>query len=160
MCSPLCFGTKRDENGNILEFAAASESVAVESLGIDRERDVGPGDVIFMDMNMTMHTHVDSLAQPLHTCIFEFVYFARPDSVIDNTSVYEARVQMGVRLADRIHRLRVIHAGERVQVVDEKDEGYHADLPKLEDLVDVVMAVPDTSRHTALSVGMESGDEK
>ena len=82
MCSPLCFGTKRDENGNILEFAAASESVAVESLGIDRERDVGPGEVIFMDMNMTMHTHVDSLAQPLHTCIFEFVYFARPDSVI------------------------------------------------------------------------------
>ena len=45
-------------------------------------------------------------------------------------------------------------------MVDEKDEGYHADLPKLEDLVDVVMAVPDTSRHTALSVGMESGDEK
>ena len=121
---------------------------------------MGPGEVIFIDMDMKMHTHVDSLAQPLHTCIFEFVYFARPDSVIDNTSVYEARVQMGVRLADRIRRLRVIHGGERVQVVDEGDVGYDSDLPKWEDLVDVIMAVPDTSRHTALSVLIPIKHEK
>lgn len=82
-----------------MEFAAASESVAVESLGIDRQRDVGAGEVVFVDMAMQMHTHVDALAQPLRPCIFEYVYLARPDSVVDNISVYEARVQMGVRLA-------------------------------------------------------------
>ena len=140
-----------------MEFAAASESVAVESLGIDRQRDVGAGEVVFVDMAMQMHTHVDALAQPLRPCIFEYVYLARPDSVMDNISVYEARVQMGVRLAARVRRLRVKETGERVHVVDEGDEGYEASLPKLEDLVDVVMAVPDTSRHTALSIATTLG---
>lgn len=121
------------------------------------QRDVGAGEVVFVDMAMQMHTHVDALAQPLRPCIFEYVYLARPDSVMDNISVYEARVQMGVRLAARVRRLRVKETGERVHVVDEGDEGYEASLPKLEDLVDVVMAVPDTSRHTALSIATTLG---
>ena len=154
---PLCFGTRRDENGNIIEFAAASESVAIESLGLDRERDVGAGEVLFLDMNMNLHSHVDSLACQLQPCIFEYVYLARPDSVMDNISVYEARVQMGVRLAERIHKLRVLKDGERASVVDEGDEGYDASLPGLEKMIDVVMAVPDTSRHTAISIATTLG---
>ncbi|KAK8814935.1 amidophosphoribosyltransferase [Blastocystis sp. ATCC 50177/Nand II] len=154
---PLCFGTRRDENGNIIEFAAASESVAIEAIGLDRERDVGAGEVLFLDMNMQLHTHTDALACALQPCIFEYVYLARPDSVMDNISVYEARVQMGVRLAERVHRLRVLEEGERAVVVDEGDAGYDASLPCLEKMIDVVMAVPDTSRHTAISIATTLG---
>ena len=115
--------------------------------------DVGAGEVLFLDMNMNLHSHVDSLACQLQPCIFEYVYLARPDSVMDNISVYEARVQMGVRLAERIHKLRVLKDGEHATVVDEGDAGYDVNLPCLEKMIDVVMAVPDTSRHTAISVG-------
>lgn len=114
---------------------------------------MGAGEVLFLDMDMNLHTHTDSLACALQPCIFEYVYLARPDSVMDNISIYEARVQMGVRLAERIHRLRVLKDGERAVVVDENDAGYDPKLPCLEKMIDVVMAVPDTSRHTAISVG-------
>lgn len=114
--------------------------------------DVGAGETLFIDMNMTLHTHVDSLACALSPCIFEYVYLARPDSVIDNISVYEARVQMGVRLAERIHHLRVIPEGDRLRVVGKQDTDYNESLQSFEDAIDVVMAVPDTSRHTAISV--------
>lgn len=115
--------------------------------------------MLFLDMNMNLHSRVDSLACRLQPCIFEYVYLARPDSVMDNISVYEARVQMGVRLAERIHKLRVLRDGERASVVDEGDEGYDASLPCLEKMIDVVMAVPDTSRHTAISVGVKEACE-
>lgn len=114
--------------------------------------DVGAGETLFIDMNMTLHSHMDSLASALSPCIFEYVYLARPDSVIDNISVYEARVQMGVRLAERIHHLRVIPEGDRLRVVGEQDADYNESLQSFEDAIDVVMAVPDTSRHTAISV--------
>lgn len=157
--SPLCFGVKRDESGAIVEFAAASESIALEAIGIERERDVGAGETLFIDLDMQLHSHIDSLAQRLQPCIFEYVYLARPDSVMDNISVYEARVQMGVRLAERVRTLRVRQEGERVEVVDRGDAGYDASLPPLEQVIDVVMAVPDTSRHTAISVGLRWGCE-
>lgn len=150
---------KRDESGAIVEFAAASESIALEAIGIDRERDVGAGETLFIDLSMQLHSHIDSLAQTLQPCIFEYVYLARPDSVMDNISVYEARVQMGVRLAERVRTLRVRQEGERVEVVDRSDAGYDASLPPLEQVIDVVMAVPDTSRHTAISVGLRRGCE-
>lgn len=120
---------------------------------------MGAGEVLFLDMNMQLHTHTDALACALQPCIFEYVYLARPDSVMDNISVYEARVQMGVRLAERVHRLRVLEEGERAVVVDEGDAGYDASLPCLEKMIDVVMAVPDTSRHTAISVGVSVGSD-
>lgn len=154
---PLCFGVKRDESGAIVEFAAASESIALEAIGIDRERDVGAGETLFIDLSMQLHSRIDSLAQTLQPCIFEYVYLARPDSVMDNISVYEARVQMGVRLAERVRTLRVRQEGERVEVVDRSDAGYDASLPPLEQVIDVVMAVPDTSRHTAISVATSLG---
>ena len=108
--------------------------------------------MLFIDMNMKIHTRVDSLACALTPCIFEYVYLARPDSVIDNISVYEARVQMGIRLAERIHHLRVLPVGDRLKVVSETDPDYSPSLQSFENAIDVVMAVPDTSRHTAISV--------
>lgn len=126
-------------------------------MNIDRERDVGAGEVIFIDSHMNIHSRVDSLAKELRPCVFEYVYLARPDGVIDNISVYEARVQMGVRLAERLHDLRVIENGEEVEVIEPTMEKYQTDLPKLEDLIDVVMAVPDTSRHTAISIATSLG---
>ena len=157
-------GTKRAEDGTILEFAASSESIALEAVGITRERtssplsqhigDLGAGEVLFIDLNMQLHTRVDPLACSLSPCVFEYVYLARPDSVIDNISVYEARVQMGVRLAERIHQLRVLPLKDRVHVVSRGDADYSEELQPFEDVIDVVMAVPDTSRHTAISVGL------
>lgn len=121
---------------------------------------MGAGEVLFLDMNMNLHTHKDALACALQPCIFEYVYLARPDSVMDNISIYEARVQMGVRLAERIHRLRVLEDGERAVIVDEDAPGYDPNLPCLEKMIDVVMAVPDTSRHTAISVSEGAWVEK
>ena len=157
--SPLCIGSKYDDDGNILEFAAASESCALECVNIDRERDVGAGEIIFIDTEMKIHSRVDSVVKELRPCVFEYVYLARPDSVIDNISVYEARVQMGVRLAERLCALRVItHSdSQQVEVIEPGSEQYKEDLPKLEDLIDVVMAVPDTSRHTAISIATSLG---
>ena len=114
--------------------------------------DVGAGEIMFIDMNMNIHKHVSKFAQPLSPCIFEYVYLARPDSVIDNISVYEARVQMGNKLADRIHSLRVIPRGDRLEIVDKDHPHYSSSLQSFEEVIDVVMAVPDTSRHTAIAV--------
>lgn len=116
--------------------------------------DVGAGETLFIDMNMTLHSHMDSLASALSPCIFEYVYLARPDSVIDNISVYEARSQMGVKLAKRIHTIRVEEQSDHsIHCYEEGDEGFDSTLPSLESLIDVVMPVPDTARHTALAVG-------
>ena len=158
--SPLCFGVKRDETGQIVEFAAASESIALEAIGIERERDVNAGESLFIDMEMNLHSHIDALAQTLQPCIFEYVYLARPDSVMDNISVYEARVQMGIRLAERLRTLRVLQSDQKLTVLEPSDAGYAVSLPPLEQLIDCVMAVPDTSRHTAISVRFRGDCER
>lgn len=155
---------KRDDAGRIVEFAAASESIALEAIGIDRERDVAAGEALFIDMEMRLHSHIDALAQTHSPCIFEYVYLARPDSVMDNISVYEARVQMGIRLAERLRTLRVRQHDQTLDVLEPAEAGYDATLPPLEQIIDCVMAVPDTSRHTAISVGFRGdfdagGDE-
>lgn len=115
------------------------------------------GEVLFIDTNMRLYTFIDSsLAAPLSPCIFEYVYIARPDSVIDNISVYEARSQMGVKLAKRIHTIRVAEQSDHsIHCYEEGDEGFDPTLPSLESLIDVVMPVPDTARHTAIAVGRE-----
>ena len=150
---------KRDDAGRIIEFAAASESIALEAIGIERERDVAAGEALFIDMEMNLHSQIDALARTCSPCIFEYVYLARPDSVMDNISVYEARVQMGIRLAERIRTLRVLQNGENLAVLEPGDAGYAANLPPLEQMIDCVMAVPDTSRHTAISVGFRGDFE-
>ena len=133
---------KRDESGRIVEFAAASESIALEAIGIERERDVAAGEALFIDMQMQLHAHVDALAQTLTPCVFEYVYLARPDSVMDNISVYEARVQMGVRLADRVRALRVRQSRGKIDVLAPDDPAYDPQFPRLEEMIDCAFIMP------------------
>lgn len=129
--------------------------------GSGRERigDIQAGEILFVDTQLRMYSFIDSsLAAPLSPCIFEYVYIARPDSVIDNISVYEARSQMGVKLARRIRNMRVVvQADNNIKCVEEGEEGYDPALPSLESLIDVVMPVPDTSRHTAVATATAMG---
>ena len=111
----------------------ASESVALDSRGFTIERDVAPGEAIYIDVNGNLHSEICT-EQGEHTpCIFEHVYFARPDSLMDGISVYKARLRMGERLADKIERVRPAHD------------------------IDVVIPVPDTSRPSALELANRLG---
>ncbi len=83
------------------EFAVASESVALDLLGFEQFWDIQPGEAVFIDHNRRAHGTVIKKGQ-LHTCIFEYVYFARPDSVIDGIEVYEARLRLGDKLAQEV----------------------------------------------------------
>ena len=108
----------------------ASRSTCCRS---DLVRDVAPGEAVFIDEQGRLHTQ-QCVATARHTpCIFEYVYFARPDSIIDNISVYRARMRMGERLADKILRERPIHD------------------------IDVVIPIPDTSRTSALQLAQRLG---
>ena len=128
---PLVFGSRRTNHGH--EYMIASESVALDSQGFSIERDVAPGEAVFIDVNGNLHTKVCT-EQGEHTpCIFEHVYFARPDSLMDNISVYKARLRMGEKLADKLKRLR-----------PEND-------------IDVVIPIPDTSRTSALELAKRLG---
>lgn len=130
---PIVVGRRVTERG--VEHVLASESVALDILGFELVRDVAPGEAVFIDLHGRLHTQ--QCVEPMrirHTpCIFEFVYMARPDSIIDNISVYKARLRMGERLSDKI-------LGER----PEHD-------------IDVVIPVPDTSRTSALVVAHRLG---
>jgi amidophosphoribosyltransferase len=123
---PLCLG-KREENGK-MEYMVASESVALDAVGFDFVRDVAPGEAIYATFDGELFTKQCGDNPKLNPCIFEFVYFARPDSFIDKISVYSARVEMGKKLGDRIR------------------EDY-ADLD-----IDVVIPIPETSCDIALQI--------
>ncbi|WP_310448408.1 amidophosphoribosyltransferase [Thiobacillus sp.] len=110
------------------EYIVASESVAIDALGFRLLRDVAPGEAVFIDYQRQMHSHQCSDKPVLNPCIFEYVYLARPDSVIDGVSVYSTRLAMGVSLAKKI-----LHD--------------HGDLK-----IDVVIPIPDTSRPSALQL--------
>jgi amidophosphoribosyltransferase len=128
---PLALGRRDTPRGP--EWMLASESVAFDMLGFSLVRDVRPGEAIFIDMQGRMHAAQCAPAGKHTPCIFEYVYFARPDSIIDNISVHKARMRMGERLADKIARLRPGHD------------------------IDVVIPIPDTSRTSALQLALALG---
>ena len=123
---PLVFGKHETEHGT--EFLVASESVALDALGYELVRDVAPGEAIFIDEDGHFYSQQCALSPTLNPCIFEYVYLARPDSVIDGISVYETRLRMGESLADKIKR-------------------NYADLE-----IDVVIPIPDSSRPSAMQL--------
>src|SRR3954468_16024395 len=123
---PLIIGRADTERG--VEFLVASESVTLDSLNFKVMRDVAPGEAILVDESGNFHSRQCAQDTQLNVCIFEFVYLARPDSVIDGISVYEARRNMGKSLADKI-----IAMGLREEI-------------------DVVIPIPDSSRSSALEV--------
>ena len=123
---PLVFGS-RTSNGQ-KEYMIASESVALDSQGFTIERDVAPGEAVYIDVKGNLHTKICGEYGIHAPCIFEHVYFARPDSLMDSISVYKARLRMGQRLAEKVKRLRPEHD------------------------IDVVIPIPDTSRTSALEL--------
>ncbi len=123
---PVVFGERKTEQGS--EFMIASESVALDVLGFELIRDIAPGEAVFIDKLRHLHTKQCSDKIDHSPCIFEYVYFARPDSIIDNISVYKARLRMGEKLAEKILREWPDHD------------------------IDVVIPIPDTSRTAALQM--------
>ena len=97
---PLCIGHGQHEGGKTV--MVASESVALEGTGHAFDRDIAPGEAVFVDMNGKVHAQQCADHASLNPCIFEFVYLARPDSVLDGISVYQARLNLGETLAKRV----------------------------------------------------------
>jgi amidophosphoribosyltransferase len=126
---PLVLGKRETLKG--VEYAVASESVALDGLGFEFMRDVRAGEALFISLDSELHSHESPYAQQLSPCIFEYVYFSRPDSLIDDISVYKARLRMGQALARKILRERPDHD------------------------IDVVIPVPDTSRTAALPLAFD-----
>ncbi len=123
---PLIIGRADTEKG--VEFLVASESVTLDTLGFKVMRDVAPGEAILVDESGNFYNRQCAEHPQLNPCIFEFVYLARPDSVIDGISVYESRRNMGRHLADKIRKVGLV------------------------DQIDVVIPIPDSSRSSALEV--------
>jgi len=130
---PLCIG--KIQTGQGTEWMIASESVVTEGTGFKFVRDVAPGEAIFIDFEGNFHAQQCARAPSLSPCIFEYVYFARPDSVLDGVPVYDARLRMGDYLAEKIQRV----------------------LPDAK--IDVVMPIPDSSRPAAMQVAAKLGVE-
>jgi amidophosphoribosyltransferase len=128
---PVVYGRRNTDKGP--EHMMASESVALDVLGFELERDVGPGEAVFVDTDGQVHTR-QCAENATHTpCIFEYVYLARPDSIIDNIAVHKTRLRMGEKLAAKIKR-----------------EWKNID-------IDVVIPIPDTSRTAGLQMAHALG---
>ena len=128
---PVVFGKRETEKGP--EIMIASENVALDVLGFDLIRDIEPGEAVFIEASGKLHTRQCAEKVDHCPCIFEYVYFARPDSIIDDISVYKARLRMGEKLADKI-----------LKEWPEHD-------------IDVVIPIPDTSRTAALQLANRLG---
>src|SRR5690606_18117766 len=128
---PICFGERTTDLGR--EYIIASESVAIHALGYNLVRDIRPGEAVFISAQGELHTMQCADETHFSPCIFEFVYLARPDSIIDNISVYKSRLRMGEALARKILRTRPDHD------------------------IDVVIPIPDTGRTAALPLAYELG---
>ena len=129
---PIVFGKRETSAGT--EYMMASESVALDVQGFKLIRDIAPGEAVYIDVQGQLHTRqcTGQLRQPT-PCIFEHVYFARPDSILDGISVYKARLRQGERLAEKVKRLRPDHD------------------------IDVVIPIPDSSRIAGQSMAYNLG---
>lgn len=128
---PVVYGRRDTDQGP--EHMFASESVALDVLGYDLVRDVAPGEAVFIDKDGGVHAHQCAENPQQAPCIFEFVYLARPDSILDGIAVHKTRLRMGEKLANKIKR-------------------------EWRDLdIDVVIPIPDTSRTAALQMAYELG---
>ncbi|PKO84289.1 MAG: amidophosphoribosyltransferase [Betaproteobacteria bacterium HGW-Betaproteobacteria-11] len=128
---PLVIGKNETSQGT--EYLVASESVAIDTLGFRLLRDVEPGEAVLIDTHGNFVSR-QCAERTLHApCMFEFVYLARPDSVMDGISVYETRARMGDFLADKLKRT----------------------LPHL--AIDAVIPIPDSSRHSAMDMAARLG---
>ena len=123
---PAVYGKRETALGT--DYMVASESVALQAQGFELVRDLMPGEAVFIEQNGELHTRQCAENASLVPCIFEFVYFARPDSIMDDVSVYKARLRMGQKLVQKILREHPDHD------------------------IDVVIPIPDTSRTSALEV--------
>ncbi len=123
---PLVYGTRESDSGT--SHMVASESVALDVLGYERVRDIRPGEVMFIDASGKVHRSICAENTICAPCIFEYVYLARPDSILDDIPVYQTRMHMGKRLGQRL-----------------KEEWQDHD-------IDVIVPVPDTSRTAALEM--------
>ena len=128
---PLAYGKRQTENG--YEYMIASESVALQTAGFDLVSDLQPGEAAFIDADGEIHLRQCVAVPQLNPCIFEYVYLARPDSIIDDIYVYKARLRMGVKLARKILRQMPQHD------------------------IDVVIPIPDTSRPAAIELAYHLG---
>lgn len=123
---PLCLGSLETNKG--IEWMIASESVALAGCGFTFVRDIAPGEAILIDLDGNMTSHQCAVNSVLTPCVFEYVYFARPDSLMDGVSVYDARLNMGEYLADNV--AKTLRLGD----------------------IDVVMPIPDSSRPAAMQL--------
>ena len=126
---PLVIGIRKGKNRN--EYMISSENAAFASLGFETLRDVEPGEAVFIDYKGILHTQQCAEVFQERPCVFEYVYFARPDSTIDQISVYKSRMRMGKRLANKITRINPDHD------------------------IDVVIPIPDSSTTAALQLADE-----
>ncbi|MGV8970369.1 MAG: amidophosphoribosyltransferase [Microbacteriaceae bacterium] len=132
---PLVLGRRAGLEGTQVEWVVASESLVLESGGYEIVRDIAPGEAVFITRNGEMHSRQCAENSRLVPCSFEYVYLARPDSVMNGISVYDARLRLGDRLADTI-----------------------AQYTPMGD-IDVVMPIPDSSRPAAMQVAQKLGIE-
>ena len=126
---PLVLGKRVGSDGE--EYMVASETVALKGLGYKPVRDLEPGEAIYIEASGALHSHRVPTNIPFTPCVFEHVYFARPDSTIDGISVYQARMRMGIKLAEKIER---------------EWQGHD---------IDVVIPIPESSRTAALELAQK-----
>jgi len=128
---PLVYGKRETSKG--CEYMIASESVALQTSGFELIADLQPGEAVFIDVAGKIHQRQCAVATELNPCIFEYVYLARPDSIIDDIYVYKARLRMGTKLARKILKQMPQHD------------------------IDVVIPIPDTSRPSAIELAFHLG---
>ncbi|HBE93083.1 MAG TPA: amidophosphoribosyltransferase [Gammaproteobacteria bacterium] len=126
---PMVYGKRQNARGP--EHIVASESVALDVLGYETVRDIRPGEALFIDMHGRVYTKQCAEVSTYSPCIFEHVYFARPDSLMDGISVHKTRLRMGIYLGRKIKR----------------------EWPN--NNIDVIIPIPDTSRTSALQLAKE-----